>query len=115
MNKLQNFCNYTTIGCRTKKITFINRSIYVCDLIALVYTVLELEVRLATEEEEKKLLQARLDELREQARQQQDQLKAELEKVNDVNAQIRYLLIKCVLNSLLQWTDKAKKKQDRFV
>ena len=44
-------------------------------------TVLELEVRLATEEEEKKLLQSRLEEVREEARQQQEQLRTELEKV----------------------------------
>ena len=45
------------------------------------YLVLELEVRLATEEEEKKLLQSRLEEVREEARQQQEQLRDELEKV----------------------------------
>lgn len=43
--------------------------------------VLELEVRLATEEEEKKLLQSRLEEVREEARKQQEQLRTELEKV----------------------------------
>ena len=45
------------------------------------YLVLELEVRLATEEEEKKLLQSRLEEVREEASQQQEQLRDELEKV----------------------------------
>ena len=45
-------------------------------------TVLELEVRLATEEEEKKLLQSRLEEVRESARHEHQQLRTELEKVN---------------------------------
>lgn len=49
--------------------------------ISYLSTVLELEVRLATEEEEKKLLQSRLEEVREEARQQQEQLRTELEKV----------------------------------
>ena len=48
-------------------------------------TVLELEVRLATEEEEKKLLQSRLEEVRENARQQQEQLRNELEKVRELH------------------------------
>ena len=51
------------------------------------HTVLELEVRLATEEEEKKLLQSRLEEVREQARQQQEQLRTELEKVRVLERQ----------------------------
>ena len=48
-------------------------------------TVLELEVRLATEEEEKKLLQSRLEEVREDARQQQEQLRNELDKVRQLH------------------------------
>ena len=51
-------------------------------LILYLSPVLELEVRLATEEEEKKLLQSRLEEVREEARKQQEQLNTELEKVS---------------------------------
>ena len=49
--------------------------------------VLELEVQLATEEEEKKLLQSRLEEVREEARQQQEQLRNELEKVRQLHVE----------------------------
>ena len=57
-------------------------NISVCIYIMLCQsTVLELEVRLATEEEEKKLLQNRLEEVREEDRQQQEELRTELEKV----------------------------------
>lgn len=78
------------------------------------FAVLELEVRLATEEEEKKLLQVRLDELREQARLQQDQLRNELEKVRTLDTKCA-LDDQVVIACLFQWTDKAKKKQDRLV
>jgi len=55
--------------------------------------VLELEVKLATEEEEKRILKQRLEEIQDTARRQQAELQSELEK----------------------WTEKAKKKQDSLV
>jgi len=55
--------------------------------------VLELEVKLATEEEEKRILKQRLEETQDTARRQQAELQSELEK----------------------WTEKAKKKQDSLV
>ena len=68
-------------------------------LCVLFLTVLELEVSLATEQEEKKLLQVRLEETREQARLQQDQLKSELEKVG--SSQYSHLRLSEFLNFVL--------------
>ena len=78
------------------------------------YTVLELEVRLATEEEEKKLLQARLDELRDQARQQQEQLRAELEKVHKTNAQ-KWQLVDNIIIFFFGSVDRQGQEKTRQV
>ena len=69
-----------TIACIVTVTQYMNGAL----LILYLSPVLELEVRLATEEEEKKLLQSRLEEVREEARKQQEQLTTELEKVSFV-------------------------------
>ena len=69
-----------TIACIVTVTQYINCALRILYL----SPVLELEVRLATEEEEKKLLQSRLEEVREEARKQQEQLNTELEKVSFV-------------------------------